>query len=435
MYFAGPHEVREHIYKKRGRLHMSKGLSSEVKQALQDIYYNERTGRGQEAFALLEKASAAGDGDATCILARCLCGYQYVWSGHRFPEDDARATKLLHKSVEQGSALGVLVALRSGELTPSVQKKMPFESLQQAFDEALELAKGGDAFCQYVVGNSYFWWDFLRIQNKGKDSFPDQAAYKAYLRENISKCEDWFWKALRGGIYFAANNLNKYYREGDEDIIAPQPEKAKDLFRIGAEYGHPLHQAILADDLEKIGKREEALGWRKKAAEGRHPGAWYDLGRCYFDGVGTDKDDAYAVSCFRKELEMDPSYIGANNLLGKAYYFGRGVPQDYAKAFQHLSAAYDRKSTWGVYYLGKCCFEGWGTPQDYSRARMFLEQVDWTNYDTFYMLGYMYGRGLGGVTEDIPKAVDYLQKAKDNKDAKEELLHYKKTLFGKWVKR
>ena len=65
---------------------MGKELSSEVRQALQDIYYNERTGRGKEAFALLEKASAAGDGDATCILARCLCGYQYVWKGHGFPE-------------------------------------------------------------------------------------------------------------------------------------------------------------------------------------------------------------------------------------------------------------------------------------------------------------------------------------------------------------
>ncbi|MCM1570073.1 MAG: hypothetical protein NC081_11610, partial [Roseburia sp.] len=90
---------------------MSKVLSNEVLQALEDIYYHERTGRGKEAFALLEKASAAGDGDATCILARCLCGRQYVWEGHGFKEDDARATELLHKSVEQGSALGVLVAL------------------------------------------------------------------------------------------------------------------------------------------------------------------------------------------------------------------------------------------------------------------------------------------------------------------------------------
>ena len=55
---------------------MAKELSSEVRQALEDIYYNVRTGRGKEAFALLEKASAAGDGDASCVLARCLCGYQ-----------------------------------------------------------------------------------------------------------------------------------------------------------------------------------------------------------------------------------------------------------------------------------------------------------------------------------------------------------------------
>lgn len=294
---------------------MGKELSSEVRQALQDIYYNERTGRGKEAFALLEKASAAGDGDATCILARCLCGYQYVWKGHGFPEDDDRATELLHKSVEQGSALGVLVALRSGELRPAMKRKMPFANLQEAFNEVEELAFAGDAFCQYVVGNSYFWWDFLTIQDKTKDSFSSQAAYQAYLRENISKCEDWFWKALRGGMYFAANNLNHYYTKGDEDIIAPQPEKAKDLFKIGAEYGHPIHQAIYADDLKKEGRNEEALIWYKKAAEGGHPGAWADVGRCYYQGIGTAKDEAYAVQCLEKDLPN--GNILSHNLLGE----------------------------------------------------------------------------------------------------------------------
>ena len=234
---------------------MGKELSSEVKQALQDIYYNERTGRGKAALALLEKASAAGDGDASCILARCYCGYQYVWSGHGFPEDDDKATEYLHKSVEQGSALGVLVCLRTGELTPELEKKMPFSGLQEAFNEAVELAESGDAFCQYVVANSYFWWDFMRIQGKDQNSFPDHASLKAYLKENISKCEDLFWKALRGGIYFAANNLNRYYTQGDEDIILPQPEKAKDLWKIGAEYGHPLQQSIYAKELEKADRK------------------------------------------------------------------------------------------------------------------------------------------------------------------------------------
>lgn len=411
---------------------MGRTLSKEIQSALQDIYYNERTGRGKEAFALLEKASGAGDGDATCILARCLCGYQYVWRGHGFPEDDDRATELIHKSVAQGSALGVLVALRTGELTPEVEQTMPFANLQEAFDAAEELAQTGDAFCQYVVANAYFWWDFVRIQNKGRDSFPSQAAYKAYLKENISKCEDLFWKAFRGGMYFAANNLNRYYTQGDEDIIVPQPAKAKDLWKFGAEYGHPIHQAIYAEELEKAGRKEEALRWFKEAAEGGHPGAWTDVGRCYAEGIGTEKDEAYAVQCFEKEIPSGNE--DAYNRLGKAYFFGRGVTQDYTKAFELLSFAYGKGSRWGVYYLGKCCYEGWGTAQDYGKARAFLEQVNWNNADTFYMLGCMYGRGLG-VGVSIQKAISYLDRAASLPEAKEERRHYKRTLLGKWVRK
>ena len=38
---------------------MAAVLSDEVKQALQDIYYNVRTGRGKEAFALLGTVTPA----------------------------------------------------------------------------------------------------------------------------------------------------------------------------------------------------------------------------------------------------------------------------------------------------------------------------------------------------------------------------------------
>ena len=30
-----------------------------------------------------------------------------------------------------------------------------------------KIPRCGDAFCQYTVANSYFWWDFLRIQGRG----------------------------------------------------------------------------------------------------------------------------------------------------------------------------------------------------------------------------------------------------------------------------
>ena len=416
---------------------MGRELSSEVKQALQDIYYQERNGRGKAAFALLEKASAAGDGDASCVLARCYCGYQYVWSGHGFPEDDDKATALLHKSVEQGSALGVLVAMRTGEMTPELEEKMPFGSLQEAFDQARELAESGDAFCQYVVANSYFWWDFIRIQNRDRDSFPKEdaafnAAYKAYLKENISKCEDLFWKALRGGIYLAANNLNRYYTEGDEDIILPQPEKARDLWKIGAECGHPLHQSIYAKDLEKEGRKEEAFYWYKQAAEGGEPGGWCNVGRCYMEGIGTPKDEAYAVKCYEKELSAGS--ITSHNVLGEAYFLGKGVVQDYAEAVRLLTYACDRGSKYGLFYLAKCCFNGWGTPQDYVRARQYLDKVDWNYWEADYLRGLIYGNGLG-VAADIPRAVACLQKAGEHPEVKTELAKYKKTLFGKWVRR
>lgn len=416
---------------------MAKGLSSEVKQALRDIYYQERTGRGKAAFSLLEKASAAGDGDASCVLARCYCGHQYVWSGHGFPEDDDRATALLHKSVEQGSALGVLVAMRTGELTPELEAKMPFASLQEAFDQAQELAESGDAFCQYVVANSYFWWDFIRIQNRSRESFPKEdgafnAAYKVYLKENISKCEDLFWKALRGGMYFAANNLNRYYTQGDEDIILPQPEKARDLWKIGAEYGHPVHQSIYAKDLEKEGRKEEAFYWFKQAAEGGEPGGWCNVGHCYMEGIGTPKDEAYAVKCYEKELPT--GNITSHNILGEAYFLGKGVEQNYTEAIRLLTYACDKGSKYGLFYLAKCYFNGWGTPQDYVRARQYLDKVDWNYWEADYLRGLLYGNGLG-VAADIPKAVGFLQKAGDHPEARAELAKYKKTLFGKWVRR
>ena len=210
-------------------------------------------------------------------------------------QDDKRARKLLHKSVEQGSALGVLVSMRSGELTPSVQKKMPFGNLKEAFDIVLEKAQAGDAFCQYTIGNSYFWWDFLRIQGKGKDSFPDEASFKAYIKENVSQCEDWFWKAFRGGVYHAGNNLNNYYEKGDEDIIPPQPEKAEGIWRTGAELGYPIHQYVYAGELKKAGRKEESVQWYRLSADGGELDAWYRLGQAYEEGEGVPKDMARCV--------------------------------------------------------------------------------------------------------------------------------------------
>ena len=70
----------------------------------------------------------------------------------------------------------------------------------------------------------------------------------------------------------------------------------------------------------------------------------------------------------------------------------------------------------------------------YAKAFTYLNRIDWDCPHAFYLLGKMYCNGLG-VPENIAKGVEYLQKAGDYVEVKEELRHYKKTLFGKWVRR
>ena len=98
-----------------------------------------------------------------------------------------------------------------------------------------------------------------------------------------------------------------------------------------------------------------------------------------------------------------------------------------------LTKAYETNQ-WGAVYLGRAYFNGWGVPKDYGKAKKFLEEATWGLDEVNYLLGLMYTQGLG-VSQDIKKGVEYLQKAGSNEEAKKELLKYKKTLFGKWVRR
>ncbi|MBQ3599716.1 MAG: sel1 repeat family protein, partial [Lachnospiraceae bacterium] len=227
---------------------MGKCFSDAVEEALRYIYYDVRLGKGAEGLELLKKASKEGDGDASCILARCMWGPQYVWRGHNFPVDEELGMKYLYQSVEQGSALGVMVAVRCDEFSQEMEQKMPYSSLKEVFNKVLEKANAGDAFCQYTIGNSYFWGDFIDIEGINLKSFSSNEELKAYVTENTQKCEEWFWKALKGGIHFAVNNLKSYYTKGVDGYVEPQPSKAKDLYKIGAELGHPYWQWSYAEE-------------------------------------------------------------------------------------------------------------------------------------------------------------------------------------------
>ena len=84
--------------------------------------------------------------------------------------------------------------------------------------------------------------------------------------------------------------------------------------------------------------------------------------------------------------------------------------------------------------LGICYLFGHGCQKDPQRALMLFQEVDYSTDLLNYGLGTIYSEGLG-VPQDIKKGVEYFQKCKNYAPAQEAMLKFKKTLFGKWVRR
>ncbi len=415
---------------------MGKYFSDVVDQAIEDIYYCYDPQRAAGAIQPLAEASNNGDADAAYILSRCLSGPQYSWSYHPFPEDDEGVERLIRRSIKLGSAIGVLGAMRCGMLTPEMEEAMPFENLQQAWDAVYEKAEAGSLFCQNMIGNTYFWLDIVRIQGKSRENFKSDAEFGQFLRDSELKCIPWFERAFQGGMGFAGRNLYNLYQDGDDGTFPPQPEKARALARQGAELGYPDWQERYAGILkDKDGWSQEVFDLYSAAAGHGQLSSWFYVGYAYELGKVVPKDCREAMKCYELGLQ-DPGEVGCANRAGRLYFLGQdGIPQDYPQAVRLLEQARATgKNTWGCDMLGCCYLFGWGCQKDLGRALQLLQETDHNSDLRNYGLGLIYADGLG-IPEDIKKGVEYLQKAQKYAPAQEALLRFKKSLFGKWVRR
>jgi len=418
---------------------MGKYFSDIVDRAIEDIYYCYDNARADAAIQPLTEASNAGDGDASYILSRCLSGPQYSWAYHPYQDDDDAVERLIRKSITQGSAIGILGAMRCGMLTPEMEEEMHrhFSSLQEVWNTVYEKAEAGSPFCQNMIGNTYFWLDIPRIEGKGPNDFSTRDGFGRYLQETELKCIPWFERAFQGGMGFAGRNLYHICRNGDEDFgIQAQPEKAVAVAKLGAEKGYPDWQERYAGILkEKNGWSQEVFDLYLAAAKQGQLSSWFYVGFAYELGKVVTKDCREAMKCYERGLQ-DPDEVGCANRAGRLLFLGKdGVPQDYPRAVQLLEQARATgKNTWGCDMLGICYLFGYGCQKNPAKALQVLQETDHDSDLKNYGLGVIYTEGLG-VPENIKKGVEYLQKAKNYAPAQEALLHFKKTLFGKWVRR
>ena len=138
-----------------------------------------------------------------------------------------------------------------------------------------------------------------------------------------------------------------------------------------------------------------------------YPGAFEEGGEAYKGG-----NYELAVQKFKEVADKDDHR--AMYALGSMYAAGKGVDQDYSKAFEFFSRAarygrFDARFKMGIMYE-----EGLGTEQDYRRAaRMYQAGAKKGYAPAQYRLGLCYLNGLG-VKQDPVKASAWLTVAEAN---------------------
>ena len=99
-----------------------------------------------------------------------------------------------------------------------------------------------------------------------------------------------------------------------------------------------------------------------KAGEQNYADAQLELGESYYFGRGVPKNYAEAVKWYRKAAEQNSPY--AQNNFGQLYAMGEGVPKDRAEAVKWFRKAAEQNLSSAQHNLGVCYAKGEGVPKD-----------------------------------------------------------------------
>ena len=136
------------------------------------------------------------------------------------------------------------------------------------------------------------------------------------------------------------------------------------------------------------------------------------LGKMYYEGTGVAQNYNEAFKCFQKAA--DNGVTGAYTWLGVMYYDGQGVAQNYEKAFLWTKKAAENGAANAYVGLGVMYCKGQGVAKNSNEAfKWFQKAADNGVASAFAYLGDMYYAG-DGVAQNYNEALKWYQKAADN---------------------
>ncbi|CAB4421483.1 unnamed protein product [Rhizophagus irregularis] len=171
------------------------------------------------------------------------------------------------------------------------------------------------------------------------------------------------------------NNMEKYFELLDKNSIECNINK-KELVKLNdlAEGGNLSAQNNLGYCYQNgigIEKNEKkAFEWYLKAAGKGDIYAQYNLGICYQNGIGINKDDKKAFEWYFKSAK---EYSQAQNILGNCYQNEIGVKKDLEESIYWYKKAVENGNKFAQYNLGKCYENGKGVKKDEIKALNYIK--------------------------------------------------------------
>lgn len=172
---------------------------------------------------------------------------------------------------------------------------------------------------------------------------------------------------------------------------------------------------LLIDEESPLHDSHRAYLWFLKGAALGFSGTEYELGYCYWQGSGVERDVDKAIILFKRAV--DHGSMEACGTLWQIYAReGRTddkghVHYDKEEAFRYLKLGVERGDQDGIMVLAMCYLTGEGTPKNPEKA-FSLYQEAWDQGDAMAgaMIGTMYVNGLLG-EENRGKGIFYLKQS------------------------
>ena len=267
-------------------------------------------------------------------------------------------------------------------------------------------ANKGNSMGEYNVG-LYHENGFIQID----ENDPEVLVVINNTPLNLVAARHWYEMSAKHGFIPGKAKIAEFYYKGIGGI--KDIPTALTYYKQLAEKdknNYLIWNCVIGQIYRDQGDIDQAIIYYRKSAEMGFVQAQCDLAQCYL----TKMDEKNAVYWFQKMVETDKDITNTAGriTLGSMYEYGRGgLPVSYKKAFELYSQNAGKGDARGVYEVGRMYFEGKYVKQDYIKAFEYFKKAAKSDYGkALYRMGIACYKG-DHVDRNYQEAVNYFNRA------------------------